>query len=257
MMKQRDLWKLIKNESQYGKTEWLLSFVMQSVLLACVFVVISFFVRVNHIGDLVIHEVFDRQSFTFDLRGYTADDREALRDMGFHSFWIGEDRMTGDLDCLDHIWWIKIRSVMNGKDVWNETIDNYLMIMLFCRIAFAVVAILLWVILLNSISNSFQMKLKDRERFIKMLDQLGCARNSVFGIYFGLFAVRSAIIFVAASLFSGTAMFGINAYIKRVLGVETGMPVFSPMLFSLLMLIHLGLMLRSLRKAWRASHEES
>ena len=257
MMKRKDLWKLIKNESVHGKTEWLLSFFMQSVLLACVLVVISFFVRINHIGDICIHSIFDQQSFTFELNGYTADDKESLRGMGFHSFWSSEDRMTGNLDCLDHIWWIKIRSVISGRDVWNAVIDNYLMIMLFCRIAFAVVAILLWLILLNSISNSFQMKLKERERFIQMLDQLGCSRSSIFGLFFRLFAVRSVVIFVAASLYTGAAMTWINSYMHRIMGVEIGMPLFSPLLILLLMLIHLELMLRSLRKAWRASHEEN
>lgn len=255
-MKTRDILRLITNEAKYGKTEWLLSFMMQTLLMVCVLVSVLFFSRLGHTGDVLLHAALDRDAFSFRLSGYTQSDLDELTEMGFTNVRFDEyQEPTGYLKDLTHIWWYKFRAVTQGKDIWNQEIDGYLMIILFCRIIFAVVGILLWIIMLNSVSNSFQMKLTERERFIQMLHRLGGTRKTIFAVYFIFFVARALLVFFVAALSLGMIMHFLNGYMERVMYLKVDFPVFPVLMLLVLLFIHLALMRLVMRKAWRESNE--
>jgi len=216
----------------------------------------TFFTNLPSTGNLLLHSVFGEETFSFQLFGYTQADLDELTDMGFEDIRFETREPTGYLKNLEHIWWYKLRAAAKGKDIWNAEIDNYLMILLFCRIIFAVIGILLWIIMLNSISNSFQMKLSERERFIQLLHRLGCARKTIFGIYFVYFVIRALAVFAAAALLAGSIMYLLNDYMDRVMYLKVGMPVFPAILIAVMIVIQLVLMKLVMRKAWRESNEE-
>ena len=256
-MKTRDILRLITNEAKYGKREWILSFMMQTFLMVCVLVSMLFFSRLGHTGDVLLHAAFNCDEFPFRLSGYAPGDLDELTEMGFTDVQFYEDQEPiGYLKNLEHIWWYKFRAVTQGKDIWNQEIDGYLMILLFCRIVFAVVGILLWIIMLNSVSNSFQMKLSERERFIQMLHRLGGTRRTIFAVYFTFFVVRALLVFFAASFALGMIMHFLNSYMERVMYLKVDFPVFPILLLLVLLFIHLALMRLVMRKAWRESNEE-
>lgn len=255
-MKIRDILRLIGHETKYGRREWVLSFVMQTLLMSCVLVSMVFFVKLPDTGNVLLHAAFGQEEFSFQLSGYTQADLAELEDMGFENVNFEMREPTGYLKDLKHIWRYKFRAVTQGKDIWNQEIDGYLMIILFCRITFAVIGIFLWIIMLNSVSNSFRIKLTERERFIQMMHRLGCARKTIFRMYFGFFSVRALPVFLTAAFLSGLTMCMLNSYMERVMYLKVDLPVFPALLIGVMIVIQFVLMRLVMRKAWRESNEE-
>lgn len=82
-MKIRDILRLIGHETKYGRREWVLSFVMQTLLMSCVLVSMAFFVKLLDTGNVLLHAAFGQEEFSFQLSGYTQADLAELEDMGF------------------------------------------------------------------------------------------------------------------------------------------------------------------------------
>ncbi len=255
-MKTRDILRLITNEAKYGKREWVLSYMMQTLLMVCVLICMVFFTRLPKTGDILLHAAFDSEEFGFQLSGYTRSDLDELTKMGFEDINFDMREPVGYLKNLEHIWWYKFRAVIQGNDIWNQEIDGYLMILLFCRIVFAVIGILLWVILLNSVSNSFRIKLKERERFVQMMYRLGCTKRTIFFLYYAFFALRALLVFFTAVVLSGITMHLLNGYMENVMYLKVDMPIIPGVLIAVMVLLQLMLMRRTMRKAWRESNEE-
>ena len=60
-----------------------------------------------------------------------------------------------------------------GKDIWDDDLDKILEVILFGNIIFVSLTVVMCVILINSNTNSFTMKLDERSKYICMLKQLG------------------------------------------------------------------------------------
>ena len=104
-MKTRDILRLITNEAKYGKREWVLSYMMQTLLMVCVLICMVFFTRLPKTGDILLHAAFDSEEFGFQLSGYTRSDLDELTKMGFEDINFDMREPVGYLKNLEHICW--------------------------------------------------------------------------------------------------------------------------------------------------------
>lgn len=223
-MRPCDTLRLVKNEFRYGKMEWIVSVILQILILSCAFFVFSLVTDMDRLGDAYLHKLYP-DGYEFSLQGYTEADRSSLESMGFYDLSLGEEGGIGTTDQIRGIWISKIKAVMDGKDIWNQEVDEFLVVIGLFQVIFGIVAVLLIFVMLNNLSNSFSMKLLRRECYITMLSRLGGRKKEIRRIYYIFFSTRNLVsLLVSCGINAGlTILF--NRYIASLLGISSGMQI--------------------------------
>lgn len=251
-----DTLQLTKNEFRYGKIEWIISIILQILIFSCALFVFSLAMDMDRIGDAYLHKMHPG-GYEFSFQGYTENDREELENMGFYNLSLDGDGGIGITDEIKGLWLKKIKAVIEGKDIWNPEIDEFVVVIGLFQAIFLIIAILLIVVMLNNIANSYSMKLMRREYYIKMLSGLGCRKQEIKRIYYIFFSTRNLIsLFASWGINVGLAVL-FNRYIAELLGITSGMKILRIAEgISLIFLVEL-MMKIIFTKVWRESNVDN
>lgn len=255
-MKFWDILKLIRHEYRYEKQEWILSVVLQCLIFCSVFFLITFACNMDEICGEYISPLYP-DGFEFRLNGYSVKDVSELEKMGFHSiiFSEGTNQGYGVKDSLRGIWFHKLHAVFVGKDIWNAELDEILSVIFFCQITFGAIAIALFLIMLNNLSNSVAVKLMRRKGYIQMLRQLGCSQSACQRIYYSFFAMRIVFALLPAVWINGYLIHLLNKYLTQSMYIQTSLPQYRWMPVVGIGALSVLLMCVSFQKQWRQLDE--
>lgn len=249
-MKFCDTLRLVKNEYRDGKMEWVVSVVLQILIFSCTFFVVSLVVDMDRMGEDYLHKLYPK-GYEYSLSGYTEADREELEAMGFYDLDLGEDGGIGSTDTIRGIWIRKIKAAMDGKDIWNQDIDEFTVMLGLFQIIFGIIALLLILVMINNLSNSFSMKLLRRDNYIRMLFGLGAGKKEIRKIYYMFFSIRNLVSLLLAGVIDAGVVTVFNRHITGLLGIQTGMRI--PGIFQgiCLFLLIEWMMRMAFRRIWR------
>ena len=180
-----------------------------------------------------------------------------LEKIGFRDvkFSEGSNSANGYLDDLDHVWIYKMQAVFDHKDIWNEDVDDVLGIMLFCQVILGATGVAMLLLMINNVSNSVAMKLQRRQRYIRMLEQLGSTRQMCMSVYYTFFAIRNMLALIMAVIVNVISINLLNDYLNNRMYIGVTLPVFFWQLFVFVLLISLLLIGASFWKMWRRIDE--
>ena len=226
-MKISDTFRLILNEYKYEKKEWILSLGLQWLIFTSVFFLFTVSGGIDEVCSVYMKPLYEN-GYDFFLEGYSQQDVPELTKMGFYDISFSDQGETGYAvtDNLDKIWIYKFKATFSGKDIWNKDLDETLGIMFFCQIMLGAIGIVMLIIMINNLSNSYTMKLIRRKNYIKMLRQLGCTKKSCKQIYYGFFCMRSIIALTMAVGINSCIIRLLNRYVKESMHIAASFSEF-------------------------------
>ncbi len=251
-MRLRDKAVLVLHECQYEKGEWIISVILQCCIFILVFFLFTVTLNIDHVVGRYLKTLYV-DGYDFELIGYTKADSDELEKMGFRDVTFADERVTayGYKDDLDHIWWDKIWANLHHKDIWNENLDEDLLVVSFCQIMLGAVSAVLILLMVGNVSNSVAMKLMRRQHYIGMLEQLG-GTNQMCGSVFGsLFAVRTCAALFLAIFANRYAVTLLNDYLSREVNISDAFPPIDWKLILCVLAISMLLIWKAFRKQWR------
>lgn len=255
-MKFCDKIKLILHEFRYDKAEWILSVMLQCVIFVSVLFLWTVSLGLDEICTDYLKPVYE-DGYTFAISGFAEEDLPKLEQMGFYDADISEDgevRMA-TTDTLDGIWIYKLKAAFEGRDIVNEEIEETLAVMLFCQIILGAVGIIMLIIMVNNLTNSYAMKMLSRKTYINMLSQLGCYQNVIESIYYIFFVIRNIVALIMAFAINAASIAWLNRYISENMKIKASFAQFDMWLVAGMVLSSVFLMWISLRKEWRQMNE--
>ena len=123
-MRIRDAFKLAKWEMKIGKKEYILSVLVQGILLTCILFSVGLFCNIDSIVDSYLCKN-NGNSYEFELRNFDESDKEWLFKKGFYDFLCSDGQIIyASTNSIEHIWTKKISALIKGKDIWNEETDK-------------------------------------------------------------------------------------------------------------------------------------
>ena len=222
-MKLWDMLKLVGHEYRYETKEWILSLILQCLAFVGVFFLLSVAGDIDRVCGEYMSPLYP-DGYAFHLIGYSETDIYELEKMGFYNITFSNtnDQGYAVIDSLRGIWRHKMWAVLGGKDIWNQEIDEVLSIIFFCQITLAIIGVALFLLMLNNLANSVAMKLMRRQRYIKMLGQLGCSQAVCKGIYYVFIIARSTAAFLVSVCFMEVLICLLNGYLRQNMFIQAG-----------------------------------
>jgi hypothetical protein len=237
-MKNRDLCILTFREMRTEKKENFLYSIMVFFIVLCIIIPVKIAVHSDEITDAILKSMYKNsdRGYSFYLKGYTVDDLGMLQKMGFYNISISKDNKTssGELKSIKNIWFYKIKALVEDKDIWSPTIDDILVVQLFCELILLTLSTIFFVLFCFILSNSLSMKVLTREKYIAMLNILGCSKKKIRCIFEGSYIVKNIIAIFMAEGVSCIFLKLINNYLEKETLKESNIPFFSPVQFGLL-----------------------
>lgn len=255
-MKLCDMLCLVKNEFKYEKKEWIVNVVLHILIFSCTFFVFSLAMSMNGMGDNYLKKMY-KDGYTFFLNGYTEKNETELEDMGFYNLHFDGTRGSGTLDEIDSIWTKKIKATITGKDIWNEDIDEFILMLGLFEVIFVMLAILMIFLSINNLSNSFAMKLIRRNKFILMLSVLGYKKRQIKGLYYTFFCARNVISLLISCGVNISVIKISNTYIGETLRINSGIQILDIIEVIGIFVCIETLMWASFRKVWNRNNENN
>lgn len=251
-----DMLKLVGYEYRYEKKEWILSLILQCLAFIGVFFLFAIAGDIDRVCGEYLSPLYP-DGYAFNLTGYDESDICELEGMGFHDItFSGVSGQGGAVtDSLSGIWSRKLYAFFTGKDIWNNAIDEILSIIFFCQITLGTIGAALFLTMINNLANSVAMKLMRRQRYIKMLGQLGCSRAACQEIYYIFVAVRSTGAFLMAIGFNAILIDMINGYLEKNMYIQADIAVFHWTQATGIWILSMFLIGVSLRRQWRRNNE--
>ena len=262
MMRIRDIVKLAWNEFHYGRGEWFLSGFMQIVIMTCVLFTFTVALQTNRVGDEMFRPIYASEwGYYFQFDSFTEENRAELEQMGFHDIEFynngdGEAGGFGYIDSIQNIWFLKLRAVLEGKDIWDEDNEELFAILLLLQLVFWGIGIALMIMFVNSTSNAFAMKYQERERYIRMLRSLGFSKERVAAVYLLYFGSKVAAATVLAVILNTAWMNMINHCAREEMKITQQFKVFIPELLLIMIAGILVILLISSRRGLKEGHDE-
>lgn len=215
--------KLVGHEYRYEMKEWILSLVLQCLAFVGVFFLFSVAGDIDRVCGEYMSPLYP-DGYAFHLIGYSETNVYELEKIGFYNITFSNTNNQGYavIDSLRGIWRHKLWAVLEGNDIWNQEVDEVLCIIFFCQITLGIIGIALFLIMLNNLANSVAMKLMRRQRYIKMLGQLGCSRIVCQGIYYIFIITRSTAAFLMAVCLSKVFIDLLNGYLQQNMFIRVG-----------------------------------
>lgn len=255
-MKFWDKTKLVFHEYKYEKVEWIISLILQWLIFTSVFFLFTIAKDINKVCSDYLKPIH-KEGYCFELIGYDKSDVEELQKMGFRDIEFSEEYDKGYalIDSLENIWGYKIKASLQGKDIWNEGLDEIISVMFFCKITLVSIGAIMLIVMVNNLSNSFGMKLIRRKRYIQMLIGLGCGKEVCKSIYYGVFNVRNGIAILMASVSNALLIKMLNNYMHKRMYINSEFQGYNINLLVVMVMLSIGLMWISFRKQWRMINE--
>lgn len=256
-MKLSDTLKITLNEYRYERLEWIISVFLQCLIYTCLFFLLTIIFNLDNVFGDYLSPLYE-DGYYFFTEGYSESDISELEDMGFYDITFSSDGGQGCVitDKLDGIWINKFKAVFEGKDIWNEDLDEILGILFFCQFMFAVICIVLFIVMSNNINNSIAMKLARRKKYIDMLEILGCPLAVIKRIYLMFFQLRNIAALVISSFAGLCCVHLLNKYIHLGMKISISFVYISAQ--GILIIVALGIIfeLFSFAKQWRQMNEK-
>ena len=251
-MKYKDKLKFVGYELRYGKTEWIMSIFMNAVVLACCLITFIIAAEIGTVCSEYMKKMYP-DGYEFEIKGFTESDTKWLEKRGFTPI---KDEFSDEYECavtqdLNNVWFHKLEALVSGKDIWEDDLDLTMEVILFGKIIFSALTIVLVIVLTNSNSNSFLMKLNERKKYISMLSGLGMSKKDCMGIYTLFFTGRNVVSLVIGCVLSALSIFGINRFMEINMGIEAGFSLVNPIIIVLVLIISTIIMVISFKKIWR------
>ncbi len=251
-----DKLKLILHECKYEKSELVLSVILQILTFTAVCFMFTLSLGIDDVCGQYMRPL-NEDGYEFTFRGYTDADIEELEEKGFYNISVNQDGelLNGYIGDTDGIWVYKIQAVLDGKDIWNEALEEILGVILFCQVVTGAIGIAMFIIMLNNLTNSFTMKLIERKNYINMLYNLGCSKGNCKSIYYGLFSMRNVLSIVMAGIINGGVIAAVNNYLYDKMKLENAFSESNPMMLICILLLSISFMWISFEKQWRRIDE--
>jgi len=251
-MKNSDKLRLVFREYRFGCLENIISVGLQALIFTIVILLFTVSFELDDVLSGYMNPMYS-QGYGFDLFGYSQDDIPELEKQGFRDIEFYEDGDAyGYRDNLSDIWFIKILAIMDGKDIWNSELDEIVNYIFFGQITFLALGVVMFIIMLNNISNSISMRLMLREKYLRMMSGLGCRKSILRSIFFMVFAFRSILAILVAVAAVAVCVDKINAYLHRIMLISLGFSCFSPAYIIGIGLISIVLIFFTFERQWRA-----
>lgn len=250
IMKKNDTIKLAINEFRYNKSECCISILLQILIFSCAFFVYILSVKIDDLGSEYLQKAFPA-GFDFWLNGYSQADYDKLKQWGFKNIVIDERGITATLNSIKGIWWKKFISLLNGKDIWNYETDEFLLFIFTLKVLFFILAILLLYVMINNLSNSYTLKIIYRQKYIKMLLELGACSKLIVKIYVIYWRIKNFIAALCAFVINYYIILYFNKYIKLVFGINSGIQLESIFWLFLAYIIFEFFVQKVITKIWR------
>lgn len=251
-MNMSDQIKLICREYRHEKQDWIITFVLQFVIYAGVLFVFTIACNIDQASGVYLRTLYPN-GFDFHLIGYRMEDISILSKMGFRnlSFSSVDNMGYGSTDSLRGIWFYKIYSVLIGKDIWNSDLDEILCMIFFCQVAFGIIGISLFFLMMNNLSNSFAMRITRREKYIHMMTRLGCPDNSCWRIFGGAYLLCVLIAYLGAMILNGKTIQRLNIYLTERMYIPFSFAQYDKRIIILLGTLNALVLFMVFRKQWR------
>lgn len=255
-MKLCDKFKLITYECKYEKSEWILSVILQYLIFTSVLFLFTIACDIDKICGEYIKPMY-LEGYDFVLKGFNEQDIEKLHEMGFREISFSDEDSLGYavLDDLDGIWIYKLQAAFSNKDIWNEDLDEMLSMIFFCQIIFGSLGIVLLIIMMNNLSNSFGMKLIRRKKYICMLRQLGCSVSVCRRIFFCFFLIRNILSLSVAIITNSYLISALNKYMGKNMYISSSFKQYDIYMICFVTVISIFIVLISFTKQWRQCSE--
>ena len=255
-MKISDTVKLVKYEYKYGKTEWIVSIIMNALVMGCILMSLTISLELSSVCSDYFESSYTA-GFEFRANGFTRDDEKWLTDRGFKitNYWDEDKKCEVITENLDNIWIYKFEALFMGKDIWDDDLDKILEVILFGNIIFVSLTVVMCVILINSNTNSFTMKLDERSKYICMLKQLGMPTKTCVGIYTWFFITKAVVALVLACGINAVVINFVNDFMSDKLHINSNFSIIRPEIAVAAFAVTILLMCISFRKIWREKNE--
>lgn len=255
-MKFWDSLKLIVHEYRYEKLEWILSVALQWLIFTSVFFLLTIAFDLDEVCGNYMGTLYPN-GYDFMLEGYGKEDIPELEKMGFYDISFSDvgESGYGVTDDLNGIWALKWKANLSGKDIWNEGLDEILSVLFFCQLSFGAIGLVMFIIMLNNLSNSFAMKLMRRKRYIRMLGQLGCRKEVCQRIYYGFFSIRNVLALILAVSTNACLIHLLNGYMMKYMYISASFQSFYLVLVLGVLFVSMCLMWITFQKQWRRMNE--
>lgn len=256
-MKFCDKFKLMLHEYRYEKLEWIISVLLQCLIFTSVLFLFTVAIGIDDICGIYMKPLYE-DGYEFALVGYTKADMPKLEQMGFRDITFSQngESIDGVRDNLTGIWIYKLQAAFDGKDIWNEGLEEILGVMLFCQVILGAIGVAMLIIMLNNLSNSFAMKLMRRQRYIQMMEQLGCSKKICQSIYYGFFGIRNVVALLISVIINSGLVSLLNKYMKEQMYIPASFQVFDWGMMFAIFVVSMSLMWLSFRKQWRQMNEK-
>lgn len=251
-MKITDTFKLVKHEYHFGKPEWVSSILMHTVIMTCILFTVTIALEISHVcSDYMSMSYTD--GYIFYLKGFSEGDSDWLEKREFTEIYMSSEGPTGiaTIGNLEKIWLYKFEALFQGKDLWNEEVDQILEIILLGHIVFAAIAGILFMIMVNSNSNALSMKLDERKKYIIMLMRLGAAKRECIRIFTLFFALRGLAALILSVCLNALIIRSVNRYIVNVMHIKTAFSIVRPVVIIAIAVLNIFMTGFSLGRIWR------
>lgn len=255
-MKTTDTFKLVKHEYSYGKSEWISAVLMHTVIIGCILLTMTMATEFSHACNDYMSMIYP-DGYTFYLKGFEPEDSDWLEKRGFTDISVFSEGSGGmaTIESIEKIWRYKFQALFSGRDLWNEDTDFMLEVILFGGIVFAAIAVILFIVMVNSNSNSFSMKLDERGRYIRMLRRLGATKRDCIRIFALFFMMRGLAVLVLSVCLNAVIICRINKYIADVMHIKTAFSVFKPTVIAAIAVLGVLMICLSFRRVWGQKNE--
>lgn len=255
-MKVIDILKLSKYEYKYNKKECIYSGLVHIVILVCMLVSLTFSIDISKISNDYISPKYNGE-FSFKLRGFCEEDTDWLEKRGFSNLIYDEDGNIFMADCTSivHIWKYKLQAVFAHKDIWSEELDSYLEIVLYGRVIFFTITVIMFIMYVNSLLNSINMKNEERKRYKLMLSNIGAQKKDCIKIFLFYFITKNCIEYFAVIAINFLIINAMNNIINKKLNISTVIDSFKPGIILFTFLLSIMIISVSIVRIWRKSND--
>ena len=254
-MKKYDTLILSKNELKFKRTEWIVSIFLQSIVFICTLFVFSLLINVEDLGSSYMSKT-NPNGFAFTLNGYTRLDKSELVQMGFTNLEFDDNCTTGVLKNIKGIWLKKITATIDGKDIWNEDVDEYLSVIGMILLVILIFFILLLAVTVNNLSYSFYLKINQRKKYIQMLWLIGGKMVDIRRIFCWYFLLRTLIAVVIAYFVNTLLVNKLVNYFSSIFGDAEVNNILSFWKILLVFIVYYLILHLSFRSIWRKQYED-
>ena len=206
-------------------------------------------IEVDHTIGAYILIASDSEVLDFDLSEFSSEDAAWLEARGFINPETGSNGeiVSAYRTDLNHIWLYKIEAVLRGKDIWSMYLEDICNLVFLCQVVFGGLALVMLVVMINNITHSVTLKLSQRNRYIQMLESLGCNVRTVCSVYMLVFLIRIIIAFVIAVPAGSFLMCMVNRYLQKELLMSTTFSVIRPDLIAISFCLIIVLLCRKIK----------